>query len=84
MENHSNMNNDLYVTDCLGGKRGDCSCKSSRVDETMVLYKGRRIPLNQLPWWRKDKLGWPIETFRGHPFHSFIRLICQNIRKITG
>lgn len=38
----------------------------------------------QLPWWRKDSNGWPIETFKGRPVSSFIRIACQNIRKITG
>jgi hypothetical protein len=44
--------------------------------------KGKTILLYQLPWWRKDKYGWPIETVKGHPFKSFIRIIFQNIRKI--
>lgn len=35
-----------------------------------------------LPWWRKDSLGWPIETFKGKPVKSAIRIICQNIRKV--
>lgn len=35
-----------------------------------------------LPWWRKDALGWPIETFKGKPVKSAIRIICQNIRKV--
>lgn len=35
-----------------------------------------------LPWWRKDALGWPIETFKGKPVESAIRIICQNIRKV--
>jgi len=35
-----------------------------------------------LPWWRKDALGWPIETFKGKPVNSAIRIICQNIRKV--
>lgn len=39
---------------------------------------------NDLPWWKKDRLGWPIETYKNKKFKSFIRLVCQNIRKITG
>jgi hypothetical protein len=35
-----------------------------------------------LPWWRKDALGWPIETFKCKPVQSAIRIICQNIRKV--
>jgi hypothetical protein len=30
----------------------------------------------------KDALGWPIETFKGKPVKSAIRIICQNIRKV--
>lgn len=37
-----------------------------------------------LPWWRKDRYGWPIETYIGKPVKSAIRILCQNIRKITG
>ncbi len=32
----------------------------------------------------KDKLGWPIEYWKSRPILSFIRIVCQNIRKITG
>lgn len=39
---------------------------------------------DKLRWWKKDRFGWPIETYRGKPFKSFIRLVFQNIRKITG
>lgn len=41
---------------------------------------------NHLPkrWWRKDKHGWPIETFKGKPVKSAVRIIFQNIRKLTG
>lgn len=38
----------------------------------------------QLHWWRKDSLGWPIETFKGRPISSFIRIVCQNIRKVLA
>lgn len=38
----------------------------------------------KLPWWRKDKLGWPIELWKDKPVKNFVRIICQNIRKITG
>lgn len=34
-----------------------------------------------LPWWRKDYYGWPIETFKGKKFKSFTRLVCINIKK---
>jgi hypothetical protein len=38
--------------------------------------------LDKYPWYRKDKYGWPIETYKGKPFKSFVKIICQNIRKI--
>lgn len=36
------------------------------------------------PWYRTDKLGWPIETVNGKRFSNFIRIVLQNIRKING
>ena len=40
--------------------------------------------IKKLPWWRKDKYGWPIETVKDHLIKSGVRILCQNIRKITG
>jgi len=40
--------------------------------------------IDALPWWRKDNLGWPIVTYKGKPFKSALRILFQNIRKITG
>jgi hypothetical protein len=40
--------------------------------------------IKKLPWWRKDKYGWPIETVKDHLIKSWVRILCQNIRKITG
>ena len=40
--------------------------------------------IDRLPWYKKDRLGWPIETCKGSTIKSFIRIVCQNIRKITG
>ena len=34
------------------------------------------------PWYKLDKLGWPIETFKGKPIKSFLRIIIQNFRKL--
>jgi len=42
------------------------------------------VPISNLPWWKKDKNGWPIETFKGQPLSSLIRIVCQNIRKVIG
>lgn len=54
----------------------------SQFDQFRVDYKGKQIFVKDLPWYRKNKLGWPIETYKNKPFKSFIRIICQNIRKI--
>jgi hypothetical protein len=45
-----------------------------------MIQEEKRIKL--LPWWRKDALGWPIETFKGNPVKSVMRIVCQNIRKL--
>lgn len=37
---------------------------------------------SDIPWWRCDFTGWPIETFKGRPIASFVRIVLQNIRKI--
>lgn len=50
----------------------------------MVDVKGQIVPITKLHWWRKDKDGWPIETVKGHPFSAFIRIVCQNLRKLVG
>ena len=42
------------------------------------------IDLSSLPWWKKDKNGWPIELYNNKPIKNFFRIICQNIRKVTG
>jgi len=39
---------------------------------------------SHIPWYRRDKYGWPIERITGKPFKSFVRMVFQNIRKITG
>jgi hypothetical protein len=35
-----------------------------------------------IPWWRKDSLGYPIETYKGKPVKSFFRIVIQNLRKL--
>lgn len=39
---------------------------------------------SHIKWWRKDKFGFPIELIENRPKTNFIRVIIQNIRKITG
>jgi len=53
-------------------------------DRQMVDIGGQIVPITEIPWWRKDKNGWPIETIKGHPFSAFVRIVCQNIRKVIG
>ena len=38
--------------------------------------------VKDLPWHRKDRFGWPIETYKGKPFKSFVRLVVLNIKKV--
>jgi hypothetical protein len=48
-------------------------------------YVNRRIEDDRrrnLPWYLKDKYGYPIEFQEGKG--RLVRIICQNIRKITG
>lgn len=42
------------------------------------------IRIAKLPAWRKDRMGCPIVLTKNRPFYNFLRIICQNIRKITG
>ena len=37
---------------------------------------------NKIPWYLKDKYGWPIEFIKGK--NKFWRILFQNFRKITG
>lgn len=48
----------------------------------MRLALQRTATKERLPWWRKDALGWPIETFAGKPVKSALRIIYQNVRKV--
>lgn len=63
-------------TACARGLRSDAPVKHRiRVWNT---------PAKKLPWWRTDEWGFPIETYKGRPIRSAIRILIQNIRKITG
>lgn len=52
----------------------------------MAEVRGEFIPLDQyvdsLPWWAKDKHGWPIELIEDRPMKSLFRIVFQNIRKL--
>jgi len=48
-------------------------------------YVARRLEddhRRNLPWYLKDKNGYPIEFQEGKG--RLVRIICQNIRKVTG
>jgi hypothetical protein len=57
---------------------------SDTFKKTYVVTDDGFVSLTSLHWWQRDKDGWPIETYEGHPFKNFVRIICQNIRKVTG
>ncbi len=63
----------------MSGTQTDCQVATT--PETSIK---EQIEARKLPWYLKDSLGWPIETFKGRPVTSFLRIICQNIRKVTG
>lgn len=58
----------------------DLSSPASKAGGTTAQTRGNMTT----PWYRRDRYGWPIDTFKGKPFQSFMRILCQNIRKITG
>lgn len=65
-------------------KRAICAAYSDGVINSKQMHElAERIDA-VLPWWRMDKHGWPIETYIGKPVKSAVRIICQNIRKVTG
>ena len=47
-------------------------------------YINLKDSVKDAPWYMKDSLGWPIEIYKNKPIKSVLRVICQNIRKITG
>jgi hypothetical protein len=57
------------------------------IDSRMPLVcniNGKLRSVGSLPWYRKDKFGWPIETVKGKPIDNFIRFIIHGIiRKIV-
>lgn len=70
------------------GKRkleGDWSVE---IEEEVVLYDGEMsadeagMNFDHLPWWKKNRFGWPIETVENRPVLNFFRIICQNLRKV--
>lgn len=46
------------------------------------LPDGSYMFVKDLPWYKKDRYGWPIEVYKGKPIKSFIRIIFKNFRKI--
>lgn len=66
--------------------------QSMRLKEAVTVYRLKiqeesqkeleLTKIDMLPWWRKDKLGWPITTFKNKPVKSAVRIILQNIKKL--
>lgn len=52
-------------------------------DHSVRNWIQERMQPSHIPWWRKDKFGWQIETYKGKRFKSFVRIVFQNIRKLT-
>ena len=41
--------------------------------------------MRKCPWYLRDNLGWPIEfDYSKGKLYRWIRIACQNIRKVTG
>ena len=61
-----------------------CKCTIDTLRTQVVELKAENIELKSkhMPWYLKDKYGYPIEFQQGKG--RIMRIICQNIRKITG
>lgn len=64
--------------------RKRCMTSVENEQNRVELADRRVVPLSSLPWWQKDKYGWPIEIMLNRPVANCLRIICQNIRKVTG
>jgi len=71
---------------CHAFKVGKCVCETREASSGVVpdYVSTIDITFDDMPWWKKDKYGWPIELTVGKPFGNFVRIILQNIRKIAG
>lgn len=48
-------------------------------------YVAEENRIKAMPWYLKDRDGWPIEFVKGRGHLSYwIRVACQNIRKVVG
>ena len=45
------------------------------------IYQGKPAMISDIPWYRKDKFGWPIEIIIGRPIQNFIRIMIHGIIK---
>ncbi len=52
--------------------------------EELMQSEKSRERMKNLPWYMKDKYGWPIERPIDRPIFSFVRVVVQNIRKVIG
>lgn len=44
----------------------------------------QREIIYQLPWWLKDRKGWPIELVKDKWVQNILRICCMNIKKLAG
>lgn len=51
---------------------------------SVLMAAAELIRSSRLSWWRKDRDGWPIETIKGRRLGSALRIVLQNVRKVTG
>lgn len=65
-------------------KRAICRAYSDGIINSRQLHELCERIDRVMPWWRTDRDGRPIETFMGRPIQSFVRIVLQNLRKITG
>ena len=65
-------------------KRVICAAYTDGVINSKQMHELAERIDSVLPWWRIDKHGWTIETYSGKPVKSAVRIIFQNIRKVTG
>ena len=43
---------------------------------------GDVVDISEIPWWRKDRRGWPIVICKNSPIQNALRYIIQNVKKL--
>lgn len=64
---------------------GTCPECNSAIGSAIGKCDSHWCRAKDLPWWRLDQHGWPIERITNRPAPYFwLRVLAQNIRKVTG